>query len=866
MRSERPGANTHRDESSADAGLRSESDRTLRPIISKSINWERTSKKMTNFTAWFCKGIRRLARPACVCGMVGGLFALPAGADPELTPDAGVAPGAITTGVPDDGSIRERALKLDYSNVSPSLRIVLPPPSEKEKQSMAKKGGKGPVAIGFHRDPPLDFRSDLSPQLDWVEHSDGSLVSSLTVTSPGAQSVRVGIRAVLAPGAEIRFFREASDRLFPVITGEDFHTEGDELETLWSPTVEGDTIGIEITLPSDKAMTAFSLTLEAVAHTLVPTESLPLAPKLDCPHLHIDVACRSGSIHGNKQSAVARIRYEDDGKSYVCSGTLLNDLASSAGISYFLTANHCVATGSVARTVEAWWFYRAASCGSSTLDSRFTATTDGTDLLTTNLLYDLSLLRFRRGLPRGLVLSGWSTRAIDHPASVYGIHHPDGDWKSYSAGTTRGNRLSDGVVNAIAVTWSEGTTEGGSSGSGLFLRDGGHLVGGLSRGPDCGFRITDHYGPFRDFFPQSSRWLDPAGAQPIPADDHGNTASSATLVRAPSSTAGVLERYGDRDYFRFSVSSAGALQVHSTGSTDTVGTLTRSSSSFRQTDDDGGQGPNFSIAVPDAPAGTYYVEVRGYDGTRTGVYTLHVASSGTSGSPEHVIPLVLPASNAGMEGFVRIINRTSRAGNVRIIAIDDTGRRFAPISLSLALGETAHFNSTDLERGNPAKGLSGGTGKGSGNWRLELSSELDIEALAYVRTTDGFLTSIHEVAEESAGSPLRYQLPFFNPASNRANVSLLRLVNLADAAAAVTISASDDLGDPAPGGSVRLTLPARAARMLSAQELEAGTARDVQGRLGDGVGKWKLSVSANRPLQVMSVMRTASGNLTNLTR
>ena len=264
--------------------------------------------------------------------------------------------------------------------------------------------------------------------------------------------------------------------------------------------------------------------------------------------------------------------------------------------------------------------------------------------------------------------------------------------------------------------------------------------------------------------------------------------------------------------------------------------------------------------------GTHYVEVRGYDDSTTGAYALHVAFTTASGAPDHVLPFVLSASNAGMHGFVRIINRSSRAGDVTINAIDDTGRRFAPVSLSLAPEETAHFNSTDLERGNSAKGLSGGVGNGSGNWRLELHTELDIEALAYIRTADGFLTSIHDVAQESARGSLRYDLPFFNPASNRANVSWLRLANLADATATVTISARDDRNDPAPRGSVRLALPARAARMLSAQQLEGGTAPDAQGRLGDGVGKWKLSVSANRPLQVMSLMRTASGNLTNLTR
>ena len=152
------------------------------------------------------------------------------------------------------------------------------------------------------------------------------------------------------------------------------------------------------------------------------------------------------------------------------------------------------------------------------------------------------------------------------------------------------------------------------------------------------------------------------------------------------------------------------------------------------------------------------------------------------------VPLVTSADNANQQGFVRIINHSNRAGSVRIHAIDDTGLRFAPVALSLDAKQTRHFNSGDLEYGNPSKGLSGGVGDGTGNWRLELETELDIEHLAYIRTPDGFLTSIHAVAALVAddGSTHHY-LPIFNPASNVDQQSRLRLVNTGDSAASVRI-------------------------------------------------------------------------------
>ena len=135
----------------------------------------------------------------------------------------------------------------------------------------------------------------------------------------------------------------------------------------------------------------------------------------------------------------------------------------------------------------------------------------------------------------------------------------------------------------------------------------------------------------------------------------------------------------------------------------------------------------------------------------------------------HTLPLVTPASELSLPTFVRVINRSARPGTVRIHAIDDTGRRFGPVTMSLHTRQTRHFISRELEQGvnQQLTGLSGGVGNGSGNWRLELATELDIEALAYIRTEGGFVASVHAVAAETEQGSMRYHVPFFNPASNR---------------------------------------------------------------------------------------------------
>ena len=229
----------------------------------------------------------------------------------------------------------------------------------------------------------------------------------------------------------------------------------------------------------------------------------------------------------------------------------------------------------------------------------------------------------------------------------------------------------------------------------------------------------------------------------------------------------------------------------------------------------------------------------------------------------HTLPLVMSASNHVQQGFVRIINHSNRAGTVAIHAVDDSGRRFGPASLSLQAKETVHFNSGDLERGNRSKGLSAGVGSGQGNWRLELETTLDVEPLAYVRTSDGFLTSMHDVVTGggAACSPAGVHVPIFNPASNRSQRSRLRLVNPSGSSVNVTISGRDDEGRTPAG--LAFDIPAGAARTITAEDLESGAA-GLDGRFGDGAGKWQLYVSADRTIRVMSLLQSPNGHLTNL--
>ena len=225
----------------------------------------------------------------------------------------------------------------------------------------------------------------------------------------------------------------------------------------------------------------------------------------------------------------------------------------------------------------------------------------------------------------------------------------------------------------------------------------------------------------------------------------------------------------------------------------------------------------------------------------------------------HHVPLFPPASHSTRQGFARVINRSAASGAVEITAIDDSGAARGPVSLSIAAGETVHFNSDDLEAGNLGKGLPAGVGEGGGTWRLEMRSDLDIEVLGYIRTADGFVTSMHDRAALRNG---RHYVPIFNPGDNYRQVSKLRLVNPGAEDAAVSIEGTDDQGMVPP--VLQVTVPAGASWVLSAQELESGGADGLSGSLGDGHGKWRLSVQSDAPIHVMSVLESPTGHLTNL--
>ena len=269
--------------------------------------------------------------------------------------------------------------------------------------------------------------------------------------------------------------------------------------------------------------------------------------------------------------------------------------------------------------------------------------------------------------------------------------------------------------------------------------------------------------------------------------------------------------------------------------------------------------------------GNWQLRVRGFPWFAQNLYMSpagHLANLSTAsmnsaelladGTTRHRVPF-LPAAAGPYEGLVRVVNRSAEAGVAAIEATDDEGNRFGLGRLPLRPRQAVLFSSADLEHGNDAKGLAGVVGPGEGDWRLALTSTLDLQVLAYARSEGGFVSAMHDLAPIAADGS--HRVVYFNPASNRRHVSKLRLANDGKQAAAVTITGIDDRG--AQSGTVTLAVPAMSAATFTSAQLEAG-GEGLAGSLGDGYGKWRLRVESDVPLAVMSLVESRDGHLVNV--
>ena len=421
------------------------------------------------------------------------------------------------------------AAALRAPQAGPTASLALPAVTAAERERRRGLDAARParyrlIDLGFGREPGPGRSARAAARLAWLSAADGASVGSLAVTSPGAAAVRARfVFGTVPAGTELRFYDPAAPSavLGPVL----LPPAG---ATLWSPTVAGETVALEIALPPGAAPDALAFAVDRVSH--LERSAADLAA--DASACGLDPAWSPEVLAAPAAASVAQVhRVNAAGGSVACTGTLLADGDPATAIPYLLTANHCVPDAAAAAAVELLWFHERGRPGAAPVRQ-----SGGAVLLAAHAARDFSLLRLNTAPPPGAAMAGWSTRSLAAGEDVVAAHHPGGGPKVLSVGGFREfARPGAGPFTDARVVYVAGGTQAGSSGSALWRPAPGAavLVGSLTAGESScdapgGY---DHYARFDQVFAHVQPWLYPRGvAGPAPDAQLVDAATGAAVA------------------------------------------------------------------------------------------------------------------------------------------------------------------------------------------------------------------------------------------------------------------------------------------------------------------------------------------------
>ncbi len=363
-------------------------------------------------------------------------------------------------------------------------------------------------------------------QFQWQSTAVGGHVGAINFASEGATGVRLGVLVRQLPGsAMLRVYSQSRPNEVFQISGQEVLQRveanisagdvSDEARTWWTPYLGDSDATLEVELPPGVAVSSLDIAVPRLSHIFTDLHALAASenPSLqvgEAAYCQLDANCYADLI--DERNAVARMLFVDGGSSYLCTGTLLNDRYST-NTPYFVTANHCIPSQTVASTLQTRWFYRSASCGSYSILASSVWRYNGAALLYANGVNDTAFMRLNDTPPAGAVFAGWTSGLAALGSSVSSLHHSQGDLLKYARGTVAnyGNCTIDNNSGYFScalgssassthyrVTLTQGITEGGASGAGIF--NGGYFVGLLTGGnASCAAVAGTNYAYFGRF-------------------------------------------------------------------------------------------------------------------------------------------------------------------------------------------------------------------------------------------------------------------------------------------------------------------------------------------------------------------------------
>lgn len=424
----------------------------------------------------------------------------------------------------------------------PSERLAMPLPTQALVLPVMDAAKMRDVSLaGQKPGEPLRFAEALAGkslrsvagkalQGEWLDLPDGSRLWRLSVHAPGAMNLNFHFSRFRLPyGAELHLYAPDRKQRFGPWTDAD-NTDHREF---WTPLLDGERAIIELLVPA-AAEPHLDFELGGIQRGFLDPLSHFEAKAGTC---NIDVACPDGNAWRDQIRSAASFTI---GGGSLCSGQLMTT-TDPAQDRIFTTANHCISTSGAASSVVLYWKHEHPTCrtvgsganGSFTFGSNNPAAitqTGGATLVANHPASDFTVLRLNSAVPAAAEAfqSGWDRRTTPPLNGGTAIHHPQGHEKriSFTQQTlVRDDQSYTGLGNLHwrVPFWNEGTTEQGSSGSGLWTNE-KRLIGVLSGGTaSCGNPSGfDIYGRLETAWDgggsASSRardWLDPvaSGAQ-----------------------------------------------------------------------------------------------------------------------------------------------------------------------------------------------------------------------------------------------------------------------------------------------------------------------------------------------------------------
>ena len=403
----------------------------------------------------------------------------------------------------------------------------------------------------------------------WFNTADGGWLWVLDVQAEGAFGVRVHFADFGLPaGARAIVYDPAIPENLPSPysgTGPNGPSAGNKGE-FWAWTSWNNTARVEVYFPREVGDARFNtnFTIDKIGHMYRNPRNgqIGFSSETELP-CHLDQNCYPNWT--TVGDSVGRMAFARTDGFFNCSGSMLNNPSGDLA-PFFLTALHCMRDQSVAlNSLEVYWFYESNGCNGSVPALGSVPRSVRASYLLSTQANDMSLIMVEGVVPRNLWWNGVSWQgSIAEDTFVNGISHPGGAFKRIAFGDIWDEFDScgaTGLTQGNEIDWNSGLTEGGSSGSPLYLLNGavvGVLSCDTSRSDGCSSDDA-YYGRWGNFIGSYQSIL----ANSNWDDDSENNDSCATARSLDSFFNGTLYsrivKSGDEDWYSLTVGALGTV-------------------------------------------------------------------------------------------------------------------------------------------------------------------------------------------------------------------------------------------------------------------------------------------------------------------